>query len=392
MNNEVQFLSRRTALAAAVAVPGSMLLGAAAGNAAPGAGGPAVRGVDMSFTPQLEAAGVTWRHKGRRAPVEKIFHQAGANWMRIRVWVNPPAGYSTLETATELALRAKKTGMKVLLDLHYSDFWADPAHQGTPLAWAGQDLAQLAATVEQYTRDAVEALSNAGAHVHMVQVGNEITSGMLWPLGRLYDGSADQNWPGFTTLLGAGLAGVRAARVKGPAPQTMVHIDRGGDNGGSRWFFDKVLEAGLDFDVIGQSYYPFWHGTLEDLEHNLTDLATRYGKDIIVVETAYPWTLENGDGLENILDIVSELPQAAMWPPTPAGQLAYFAALREVFGKVPNGHGLGFMCWEPEWVPGVGWTPGEGNPNDNLTLFDFNGDSLPALGALTPGALKAAQG
>lgn len=400
MSKELPFLTRRAVLGAAAAVPGAMLLGAAASHAAPdingagakpGAGsqsGPPVRGVDMSFTPQLEAVGATWRRKGREAPVEQIFRQAGANWMRIRVWVDPPAGYSTLETATALALRAKKAGMKVLLDLHYSDFWADPAHQSTPASWAGQDLNQLAATVEEYTRDAVEALSNAGAHVDMVQVGNEITSGMLWPLGKLYNGSPDQNWPGFTRLLGSGLAGVRSARVKGPKPRTMVHIDRGGDNGGSRYFFDRIVAAGLEFDVIGQSYYPFWHGTLEKLEQNLSDLAVRYDKDLIVVETAYPWTLENGDELENILDRMSELPQADTWPPTPEGQLAYFAALRGVFAKVPNGHGLGFMCWEPEWVPGVGWTPGEGNPNDNLTLFDFQGNSLPALAALTPGALK----
>jgi arabinogalactan endo-1,4-beta-galactosidase len=161
----------------------------------------------------------------------------------------------------------------------------------------------------------------------------------------------------------------------------MVHIDRGGDNGGSRWFFDHVLEQGVEFDVIGQSYYPFWHGTLDELRANLVDLADRYGKDLIVAETAYPWTLENGDGLENIISTAAQLPDLDTWPPTPAGQLAYFEALRSVFASVPDGHGLGFMTWEPEWIPGVGWTPGEGNPNDNLTLFDFSGRALPALRA-----------
>jgi arabinogalactan endo-1,4-beta-galactosidase len=235
--------------------------------------------------------------------------------------------------------------------------------------------------------DTLEALSDAGAPVDMVQIGNEITGGMLWPSGRLYNGSPDQNWPAFTKLLGAGIAGVRTARVAGKRPDIMVHIDRGGDNGGSRYFFDHVFAAGLDFDVIGQSYYPFWHGSLQKLQDNLADLATRYGKDLIVVETAYPWTLENGDSLPNILESINQLPDAGIWPPTPEGQLAYFTALRGVFAHVPGGHGLGFMCWEPGWVPGVGWTPGEGNPNDNLTLFDFNGNALPALKAFSPGKM-----
>ncbi len=390
--------SRRSVLASALASPVALAMAphavAATSSAAavPASGGawavgPQVRGADLSFTLQLEAAGATWSASGRTAPVERLFRDAGANWVRVRVWVDPPAGYSTLHDAIILAKRAKRAGMKVLLDLHYSDFWADPGHQATPAAGAGQDLRRLAATVRRYTARALERLSDAGAPVDMVQIGNEITGGMLWPLGKLYDGSSDQNWPGFTTLLGAGIAGARDARVRGACPEVMVHIDRGGDNSGSRYFFDHILSAGLEFDVIGQSYYPFWHGPLPSLRANLVDLATRYDKDIIVVETAYPWTLKNGDGLKNILSSPDQLPDLATWPPTPQGQLAYFAALRGVFPHVPGGHGRGFMTWEPEWIPGVGWTPGEGNPNDNLTLFDFQGRALIALDAYTPGRL-----
>jgi len=146
-----------------------------------------------------------------------------------------------------------------------------------------------------------------------------------------------------------------------------------------------VLERGVEFDHIGLSYYPFWHGPLDALQANLIDLAGAYSKPLTVVETAYPWTLENGDDLENHIDVMSELPDADMWPPTPAGQAAYFRALRAVFAQVPDGLGRGFFTWEPEWVPGVGWAPGEGNPNDNLTLFDFGGRALPALDvAYTP--------
>lgn len=390
-------IARRSLLAAAAAAPTAFLLPSAA-QAASGprphplvhdglGAGPKVRGADLSFTLQLEDAGVHWSYRGHTAPIERIFRHAGANWVRLRVWVNPPAGYSTLGSAIILARRARHAGLKVLLDLHYSDFWADPGHQATPAAWSGQSLAQLTHTVHRYTRHTLETLSRAGAPVDMVQIGNEITGGMLWPLGKLYDGSADQNWSGFTTLLSAGIAGARAARVRGPRPEIMIHIDRGGDNGGSRYFFDHVFAAGLDFDVIGQSYYPFWHGTLQELQANLIDLANRYDKDLVVAETAYPWTLDNGDELPNILSSLDQLPDAAIWPPTPAGQLAYFTAIRSVFAHVPGGHGLGFMSWEPEWIPGVGWTPGEGNPNDNLTLFDFDGRALPALAAFSPGRI-----
>jgi arabinogalactan endo-1,4-beta-galactosidase len=213
----------------------------------------------------------------------------------------------------------------------------------------------------------------------MVQIGNEVTAGMLWPLGQIY-ATDTPDWDGFVTLLQAGIAGARGARVR-HRPEVMVHIDRGGDNGGSRWFYDHVLERDVDLDVIGLSYYPFWHGPVEDLQANLDDLAAAYGKDLVVAETAYPWTLDNGDSLENHIDQPAELPDADRWPATPAGQAAYFRALRSTIAAVPGGLGRGFFAWEPEWVPGVGWEPGAGNPNDNLTLFDFGGRALPGLDA-----------
>ncbi len=162
----------------------------------------------------------------------------------------------------------------------------------------------------------------------------------------------------------------------------MVHVDRGGDNGGARWFYDHVLAADVAFDVIGLSYYPFWHGSLDDLAGNVGDLAGRYGKDLVVVETAYPWTLDNGDDLDNFVDHPDQL--APGYPATPAGQAAYFESLRAILLDVPDGRGAGFVDWEPGWLPGVGWEPGDGNPNDNLTMFDWSGGGLPALRAFRP--------
>ena len=224
----------------------------------------------------------------------------------------------------------------------------------------------------------------------MVQIGNEITAGMLWPVGQLYTDDGAQHWPEFTTLLKAGIQGAREAATRRNPIVVMVHIDRGGDNGGSVWFFDHVLAAGVDFDVIGQSYYPFWHGSLAALQANLNDLAVRYSKDLVVVETAYPWTLGNGDDLANSFTDAATLPDGDRFPPTPQGQAGYFEALRAVLLQVPDHRGAGFMDWEPEWIPGVGWEPGAGNPNDNLTMFDFHGHGLPSLRAFAPGPIRVA--
>ncbi len=356
--------------------------------AVPASPAPPVRGGDISFTLQLERAGVSWSVDGRRGPLERLLRDTGMNWVRLRVWVDPPQGYSTVESALVLARRAKAVGQRVLLDLHLSDFWADPGKQPTPADWADQDLPTLAGTVRAYTRSVLERFSLAGSPVDMVQIGNEITAGMLWPLGEVYADPDKPDWRGLTTLLRAGIRGAREARVRGPKPRVMVHIDRGGDNEGARWFFDHVLARGVDPDVIGLSYYPFWHGPLPALRANLVDLASRYDRDLIVVETAYPWTLRNGDDLPNFIHQRSDLPDWERWPASQRGQQAYFRALRGVFARVPRGRALGFVDWEPEWVPGVGWAPGEGNPNDNLTLFDWRGRGLPGLEAYRRDAMR----
>jgi arabinogalactan endo-1,4-beta-galactosidase len=127
-----------------------------------------------------------------------------------------------------------------------------------------------------------------------------------------------------------------------------------------------------------------WHGSFAALAANLSDTVVRYGKPVVVVETAYPWTLANGDQLDNFITTSDQLPDAAVYPATPAGQAAYFEGLRDVLRQVPEGRGLGFIDWSPEWIPGVGWAPGEGNPNDNLTMFDWDGRALPSVAAFRP--------
>ena len=372
--------SRRTILAAT----GGLALSAfapATAEAKAETGALSVRGADMSFLPQLEEAGVRYYDlAGRVRPAEKILAKEGANCMRLRVWVNPPAGYTDKTMALALARRAKRAGMKILLDPHYADFWADPSKQPIPGGWP-TDLAGLTEQVRTYTRDLVQAFAAQGTPVDIFQMGNEITSGILWPVGQLYLPDGTQQWEAFATLLKAGIAGARAGADRKHPMRVMLHIDKGGRMGDTRWFFDNISTQEVPYDILGQSYYPMWHGSLAELKANLEDSVVRYGKPVLLAEVAYPWTFEDGDGRGNIVGPDAVLPDVEQFPATPLGQAGFYQAVRDVLLAIPGGNGLGFLAWEPEWVPGVGWQPGAEASNDNLTQFDFTGRALPSIRA-----------
>ena len=342
-----------------------------------------IRGAGVSFVLLEERIGTTFVRSGRSTPVEQIIADSGANYVRMRLWVNPPPGYSDLASDLELARRAKTAGLKIFLDLHYSDTWADSKHQTTPAAWQSFDLPNLVRIVRDYTRNVVAEFARQGTPVDMVQIGNEVTNGMLWPAGQIYRESGE-DWASFIALLNAGIEGARQGNDPGQHLSVVIHYDRGGDNDGARYFFGHILAAGVDdFDAIGLSYYPFWHGALSQLQANLNDLATRYKKDLIVAETAYPWTLEGGDPTFGFGD-ASKLPEGDAYPPTVAGQEQYFRALRRVLQQVPGQRGVGLFVFGPSWLH-VGWKPGAWNPWANLTMFDRGGRMLPALAvALAP--------
>ena len=340
---------------------------------------PAAIGHDLSFAIQEAAIGSRYTDRGRGALPEQILADHGANFVRLRLWLDPPGGYSNLSSVLAMAQRAHAAGMQILLDFHYSDFWADPSKQITPAAWAQQDLATLATTVRTYTHDVLAALAAQGTPADMVQIGNEIRTGMLWPLGWADAWSGD-GWANLGRLLRAAAAGV--ADAPGPTARIVIHFDQGGDNAFSRKFFDRVVEQHVPFDVIGLSYYPFWHGTITQLRTNLADLAARYQKPVMIVETQYGWTLANGDNLGNFLWQQSQVIPG--YPVTPGGQLAFAFDLLSALAAVPGGRGAGIFYWQPEWIPGVGWTPGEGTPNDNLTMFDFSGRALPSVQFIDP--------
>ena len=321
-----------------------------------------MRGADLSFLPQLEEAGVRYRDlAGRVRPAEQILAAQGANHMRLRVWVDPPAGYSDKARALALARRAKRAGMKIVLDPHYSDFWADPGKQPIPAGWPA-DLPGLTAKLRAYTRALVREFADQGTPVDILQIGNEITNGILWPVGpalsqRRHPAVGRVHHPpqGRHRRRAAGLP----RRIRRRSCCTSTGAGRWATPAGSSTTSPR---CGVPFDIIGQSYYPMWHGSIAELTANLADSVTRYGKPVLLAEISYPWTFEDGDQRGNIVTADSELPDEDRFPATPAGQAAFYEAIRRVLLEVPDGRGLGFLAWEPEWIPGRRLAAGRRGP------------------------------
>ena len=341
-------------------------------------------GADLSFTPQELAAGARFTDRGFPGSPISIMRANGANYVRMRLWVNPPPGYSNLASDLALARQVRQAGMKIYLDIMYSDFWADPQHQDIPAAWQGQDLTQLTATVQSYTQQVISAFAQQGTPVDLVSIGNEIRNGMLWPVGQV-DWTADTGWDNLATLLKAGVAGAQAGNPRGHKLLIMMHFDQGGNNQVSQEFYQNLISRGVPFDVIGLSYYPFFHGTISQMKANVDALSTQFGKPIIIAETQYAWTLANGNEQagDSTGDFVWEPSQiSAGYPASPGGQLSFVSDELSILAQVPNGLGMGLFYWAPDWIPGVGWEPGAGvgSPNVNLTLFDFQGAALPSIG------------
>ena len=349
-------------------------------QALPGSNGLATRSIaaggDLSFLPTLEAAGATFRDSLGTADALTVLKRHGMDWVRVRLWHSPVDGHSGLAEVTTLAVRAKAQGLRVLLDLHYSDTWADPAHQTKPAAWTALTAVILEDSVRRYTREVITTLIARGARPDMVQLGNEITAGILWDTGRV-DGSFNTptQWVRLTGLLTAASLGVGDASPSVKIP-VMLHTDRGGDASGAQAFYDHMVSANVPFDVIGVSYYPWWHGSLNQLESTLTLLANRYQRDVCVAETAYPWTLAAQDGTTNLVGLPNQL--LAGYPASPTGQAQFIERVTQIVRRLPQGRGRGVFYWAPEWVS----TSSVGSAWENCALFDASGMALPAADAL----------
>lgn len=341
-------------------------------------------GGDLSFTPQELAAGAKFTYRGEQGTPVTIMRAAGANYVRMRVWVNPPAGYSDLATDLRLARQVRAAGMKIYLDIMYSDFWADPQHQDIPAAWQGQDITQLTATVKSYTEQVITAFAQQGTPVDLASIGNEIRNGILWPAGEI-NCTGCGGWDNLAQLLKAGVAGAQAANPPDHKLLIMMHYDQGGNASLSTAFYSQLQALGVPFDVIGLSYYPFFHGAISAMRANVDTLATKFGKPIIIAETQYPWTLANGNSPlgDSTGDFVWETSQLSPgYPASPGGQLSFVTDELSILAQVPGNLGAGLFYWAPDWIPGVPWEPGSGigSPNVNLTLFNFEGAALPSIG------------
>ena len=339
-----------------------------------------LKGGDVSLLKRIEDLGGVYREGGRPKDALAIFKGHGANCMRLRIFHRPSGKGPVLNDlgyTAALGRRIKAAGPRLLLNFHYSDTWADPGHQTKPAAWRDLPLDRLEAAVFEYSRETVAAFKKAEALPDIVQIGNEITPGMLWDDGRVGgEFNTPRQWRQFGGLLRAGIRGVMAALGAGEQVRIMIHIHPGGNAKATRWFFDNLADQGVPFDLIGLSYYPWWHGSLDDLRGNLAATAKRYRKEIVVVETGYPWTTEHFDGGGNVFGGEPERLKAP-YPPTPAGQKAFLEELIRTVRQTPDGLGKGVIYWAPEWMA----VEGLKSSWENIALFDQRGNVLPAMAA-----------
>ena len=290
-----------------------------------------ILGADISFLPQLESRGIKFSDNGMPGDAITIMKAHGFNYIRLRIFNEPanPKGYSPKQGFCDLAhtmamaKRIKAAGMKFLLDFHYSDYWADPQQQNKPAAWVGEDFIAVKKSLYDYTVNVMQQLKEQGTTPDMVQVGNEINHGMVWPDGKI------NNLDSLAQLIYEGVKGVKAVS---PSTTIMLHIALGGQNPEARFWLDNITKRNVPFDVIGLSYYPKWHGTPADLKNNMADLAKRYKQQVMVAEYSQ---------LEREVNAIAF--------------------------NVPNGKAVGSFIWEPlsSWE---GIFDREGKANDFMNV------------------------
>ena len=346
-----------------------------------------IKGADVSIMPELERNGTKFYDNGIEQDGLTILKNHGVNWIRVRIWNNPyvvgPEGVGGGNTdeakAIEMAKRAKALGMKVLVDFHYSDFWVDPGQQKKPDAWKNDSGDKLVDDVYAYTAKVMQDFNAQGVTPDMVQVGNELNNGMLWPEAQLTEDNPN-GYKFLAKLLNAGLQAVHD-NDKDNKVKTMIHL-AGVDVNLYHTFFDNLIVKNKvnDFDIIGMSFYPFWHGTMDDLKNTMNDVSAKYNKDVIAVDTAFGYTLEDADFEKNNFGTNEE--KVSGYKATVQGQATGLRDVMATVASVNDNRGLGIFYWAPDWVINekVGWkSNGGGNGWDNLTLFDTKGNALESM-------------
>lgn len=306
------------------------------------------KGVDWSSLLVEERAGKTYKNSaGQTQPLETILKASGVNTVRQRIWVNPSNADYNLDYNLKLAQRAKAAGLKIYLDFHYSDTWADPGNQNPPAAWKSLSKDALVKQIYDYTKSTINSFASAGLNLNIVSIGNEITPGLLFPIGKLGSGEGAAN---VAALLKSASKAIKDSSMS-PKPKIMIHLDNGWNWDTQQWWYDSVLKGGLsssDYDIQGVSYYPFYNAaaTLSALGTSLANMGNKYGKEVMVVETNWPSYCPN--------------PKYAFPSDTKSipisvdGQVTWMKEVAKRVAAVGSGRGTGLFYWEPAWIDNAG--------------------------------------
>jgi len=333
-----------------------------------------IRGADLSFTPEISTYNINYTENDTVKPILQIMKDKGINTIRVRLWYAPSTVHSSLSEVLDFAKQIKQYGFKFWLDFHYSDWWADPGKQNPPAAWLSLNFDQLKDSIYAYTKNTMNALVQAGATPDYVQVGNEVNDGMLWPLGEIYK-STGTDWNSFRTLVEQA-----TTAIKEVSPTTLVMIHYAGLSGAT-YFFQNLLPLTPDFDLIGLSYYPMYHGKdIDSVKIVVNDLYTQFRKPVVIAETAYPFTLNGNDNTGNLVWLESQIIPA--YSATDSGQANFLAKIILNVKHSAFTDNFGVCYWAPDWVAYKGTASFDGSAGENQALFDFQNRALPGLDTL----------
>lgn len=317
-----------------------------------------IKAADMSFLPLIESENCVYKNNNQIQDPLVTLKYAGCNTIRLRLWHSPSDGHSGLEEVKILSNRCRQLGLKIWLTVHYSDTWADPGAQTKPGNWQTMSFTNLSNAVRTYTSQIMDEI-----HPDIIQIGNETNDGMLWPEGKL-----SSNETQYIQLVNEAIS---AIRLKSSTTKIMLHY---AGLSGANYFFNKVNT--LNYDYIGISYYPIWHGqNLADLQYTINQLGQNYNKKVVLAETAYPFTLDYNDFTNNIVGLQNQLINS--YPATEVGQKEYLTTIHNMMKQNP--FGLGYCYWGAEWIAFRGPTATNGSSWENQALWDFNANALPVL-------------
>ncbi len=319
-----------------------------------------IKAADLSFLPEIEATGTLFKNNGNVESPIITLKNAGCNYVRLRLWHTPANAHSGLTEVKNMASLIRAQGMKVWLTVHFSDTWADPSHQTKPSSWQNLNFNELKTAVGNYMSEIATEISP-----DLIQIGNETNDGLLWPDGKMSSNEAQCLYLMRTAI----------DTIKFHLPKTKIMIHFGGINN-SEWLFGKVQN--LNYDYIGLSYYPVWHGTnLDNLKNKINYLSQTYNKKVVIAETAYPFTLNWNDWTNNIVGLQNQLIPG--YEATNDGQKNYLTNIKN-WCKQANTC-IGFCYWGGEWISFRGAQATDGSTWENQALWDFNNNALPAINA-----------